>query len=137
MVSARDGSGRVGRWARARAPWVMVLGECACSDECAQTLALGRGFEGLGCQLCNAPERADILLVAGRISHKMSLLVEEAHCRMQPAGKVVVWGACACSGALSSTDAAVAIEERVEVAAFIPGCPPQPRDLVSALKRVL
>ncbi|MGY8823122.1 MAG: NADH-quinone oxidoreductase subunit B family protein [Candidatus Latescibacterota bacterium] len=135
MAAARDG--RLARWARARAPWVMVLGECACSDECAQTLATGLEVEGFNCQLCHAPEQADILLVAGRISQKMSLLVEEICDRMQPAGKVVVWGACACSGGLASPDVVVAIDQRVEVAAFVPGCPPQPRDLVTALKLAL
>lgn len=136
-MSSRDDSGRLGRWARARAPWVMVLGECACSDECAQTLATGRGMEALACQLCREPERADILLVAGRISQKMALLVEDAYARMQPAGKVVVWGACACSGGLFSSDVGVAIEDRVAVAAFVPGCPPQSRDLAAALQQVL
>lgn len=132
-----DGSSRLGRWARARAPWVMVLGECGCSDECAQVLATGQGMGALDCQLCYTPDRADILLVSGRISQKMSLLVEEAHRRMQPTGKVVVWGTCACSGGLCSDNTGVAVEDRVEVAAFVSGCPPQPGDLAAALKQVL
>lgn len=135
MSAARDG--RLARWARARAPWVMVLGECACSDECAQTLAMGQGLEQFNCQLCNAPEQADILLVAGRISQKMSIIVEEMYNRMQPAGKVVVWGTCACSGGLASPQVAVAVDQRVEVAAYVPGCPPLARDLVAALQLVL
>lgn len=126
--------GGLRNWARARAPGILPLGACACSDECTQVLMVERGYPTY--QICHDPQRADILLVAGRVSHKMAAAIKDARLLMQPAAKVVAWGACACSGGLCATYATVALEDVVAVDAHVPGCPPRPEDLAEALRLV-
>jgi len=127
-------AGGLRHWARARSPEILPLGACACSDECTQALMIGRGSSRY--PICHDPQRADVLLAAGRISHKMAAVIKDVRLRMQPAAKVVAWGACACTGGLCAAYATVALEDVVAVDAYVPGCPPRPEDLAEALDLV-
>ena len=92
------------------------------------------------------PERADVLLLGGRISLKMLPLLKETHQRIPESKRVVAFGGCACAaadrsprspvqtGGFYDTSAQVQdIGRFVPVAAYVPGCPPRIEDLIDAI----
>ncbi len=104
--------------------------------------ALGNVFHDLerfGLRFVASPRHADVLLVTGPVTANMrEALLRTWNATPEPKW-VVASGDCACTGGVFAGSYAVAgrVEDVIPVDLHIPGCPPSPRDLLSALLALL
>ncbi|MFT6070183.1 MAG: NADH-quinone oxidoreductase subunit B [Bacteriovoracaceae bacterium] len=79
------------------------------------------------------PDKADLLVLGGTITHKMAPRLKEIY-RQMPEGKMVMAiGACASSGGPYWTYSVVqGVSQLFPVDIYLPGCPPTPESIVEA-----
>lgn len=119
-------------WAQSLAPSPMRLASGCCGMSITSG---GDPFEALGAGPPAVSARAaDLLIVAGSISHRAAPLLEATYERMLEPRWVVAWGACAISGGAYRNYATVhGLSRIIPVDVVVPGCPPP----VTALREVL
>lgn len=113
------------------------MGTTCCAAEL--DAALGPGFDPAhhGLQIVSAPEAADLLVVAGRLSHLMAQEIRQLVEVMPPPTRVIAFGACAISGGVcAETGETVDLRSIVDVDLCIPGCSPSPHQLYEAIDRL-
>jgi len=95
----------------------------------------GDVFEALGSGPPAVSSRsADLLIVAGSITHRQIPMIRGIYERMLEPRWVIAWGACAISGGAYDNYATIAgLGRIVPVDLVMPGCPPQPTALREAL----
>ena len=77
-----------------------------------------------------SPRQADLLIVSGRVSHKMAAPLRQIYDQMLEPKWVIAMGACACSGGMFNNYAIVqSVDKIVPVDIYVPGCPPRPEQL--------
>ena len=94
--------------------------------------------ERYGARLVASPRHADALMVTGPVTHNMVTPLRKTY-EATPSPKVVVAvGDCAlgCGVFAGGYGVAGPVSEFVDVDAEIPGCPPEPRDIVRLLRRI-
>ena len=92
-------------------------------------------IERFGLRFVASPRHADVLLVTGPVTHNMREALERTY-RATPEPKwVVAVGDCACGGGIFSGSYACigSISAVLPVDLSIPGCPPQPVEILKAL----
>ena len=120
---------RIPSWVR---PIIVDLGCCGAS-----ALQIGvpaydlPGYDGSAYDL--APEQANVLIVAGRISATFAPSLRALHDRMASPQWVIAYGTCAISGAVFDT---LPTEQVIPVHINVPGCPPHPDALHETLARL-
>ncbi|MGQ9592342.1 MAG: NADH-quinone oxidoreductase subunit B [Planctomycetota bacterium] len=120
------------RRARAKPLRIFLSGSGCCAERVLEALASERRIV-----LASAPERAQLLLVAGRISLKSAPLVLAAFRALPQPRWVVAAGSCAATGGLFDVYPVVPGAGRlVPVDIFVPGCPPDPGALRAALEEI-
>jgi Ni,Fe-hydrogenase III small subunit len=135
---------RMGKGAAASRPVLSLLhlaaGDCGgCSAELAALQLPPRALEFYGMRLVSSPREADLLLVSGALTHAMADAVEMAWRAMPQPRWLVAVGTCALDGGCFKTSYAVAggLDGRLPVALAIPGCPPTPERILSALRGLI
>lgn len=104
--------------------------------------ALGNPYydiERFGVHFVASPRHADALLVTGPVSRHMETALRRTW-RAVPSPKfVIAAGICACDGGEFGVSYAScgAVENVIPVDVKIPGCPPEPADLIKGLLRAL
>jgi len=91
--------------------------------------------ERFGVHFVASPRHADALLVTGPVSRHMEAALKRTWDSV-PAPKIVIAaGQCACDGGEFGISYASsgAVENVIPVNAKIPGCPPQPKDLLKGI----
>lgn len=94
--------------------------------------------EQYGARLVASPRHADGLLVTGVVTHNMASALRDTH-RATPDPKVVVTvGDCAgnCGMLAGAPGVAGAVSDFLPVDVHVPGCPPTPDNIISALRSV-
>ncbi len=88
-----------------------------------------------------SPRQADLLIVAGTITEKMSPVLVHIYEQMLEPKYVLSMGACASSGGFyRSYHVLQGIDQCVPVDVFVPGCPPTPEavlDGIMTLQRMI
>ena len=81
----------------------------------------------------------NVLLVAGTVTRANADLVRDSYAAMASPRAVVAYGVCTISGGpyWDSYSVVPGISELVPVDVLVPGCPPQPEDVVSALRSLV
>src|SRR5829696_8149776 len=78
-----------------------------------------------------SPRQADLMIVPGRVSHKMARPLRQIYDQMLEPKWVIAMGACASSGGMFNNYATLQCVDRiVAVDLYIPGCPPRPEALL-------
>lgn len=100
--------------------------------------ALSNAFydlEQYGFHFVASPRHADVLLVTGPVTTNMREALERTYAATPDPKWVVAVGGCAVDGGLFAGSYAVAggVSAVVPVDLHIPGCPPNPRDLLAGL----
>jgi NADH-quinone oxidoreductase subunit B len=124
--------------ARANSLWPLTFGLACCAIE--MMAAAGPKFDldrfGAGAFRAS-PRQADVMIVAGTVSHKMADTVKRLYLQMPAPKWVIAMGNCAISGGPFNLDVNYSVVEGVEqivpVDVFVPGCPPRPEALIEAL----
>ena len=123
-------------WARANSLWVLPFGTSCCAAEL--TAAFGPRYDitRFGVKpVADAPRQADLLVVAGRISSKMVPILEQTYEAMQKPKWVMAFGSCASTGgAFDTYSVTQGLDKLLPVDVYVPGCPPDPEDLIDGLR---
>jgi NADH-quinone oxidoreductase subunit B len=85
----------------------------------------------------SSPRQADLLIVSGRVSHKMAAPLRQIYDQMLEPKWVIAMGACASSGGMFNNYAILqGVDRVVPVDIHVPGCPPRPEALMEGIIRL-
>src|SRR5690625_5990307 len=81
-----------------------------------------------------SPRQAYLIIIAGRVSHKMTPLMRTVYDQMSDPKWVISMGVCASSGGMCNNYAIVQGADHVlPVDIYLPGCPPRPEMLIHSI----
>ena len=83
---------------RASSMWYMLFGLACCAIEMMATGASRYDFDRFGMIFRASPRQADLMFVAGTVTHKMSKRVKVLYEQMAEPRYVIAMGGCACNG---------------------------------------
>ncbi len=123
------------QWARTRSMWPATFGLACCAIEMMAAGAAHYDLARYGMEVFRAsPRQADLMIVAGRVSQKMSPVLRQVYDQMMEPKWVISMGVCASSGGMFNNYAIVqGVDEVVPVDVYAPGCPPGPETLMHAI----
>jgi NADH-quinone oxidoreductase subunit B len=96
-------------------------------------------FARLGFEVTRAsPRQADMIMVAGTITHKMAPVLKRLYDQMADPKYVVAVGGCAiCGGPFKkSYHVLQGVDKILPVDVYIPGCPPRPEALLYGMMQL-
>ena len=110
------------------------LGLACCAVEFVAAALHERAFQKLGAHV-GPLEEANVLVVSGTLTDVTAPAVLAAYARMPEPRRVVSFGACANSGGpyWDSYSVTKGVDQLLPVDVYVPGCPPRPEALLSAL----
>jgi Ni,Fe-hydrogenase III small subunit len=117
--------------------------DCGSCNGCEHELTLASGptvdMSRYGLGIVASPRHADVLLVTGPVTTRMREALLIAHAAMPGPRRVAALGDCALGvGVLGSDDEIVGpVESVLPVDLRIPGCPPTPQEIASALLQLI
>jgi len=127
-------------WARAASVWPMTFGLACCAIEMMATGASKYDIDRFGSGPFRAtPRQADLMIVAGTVSHKMGPRVVRLFAQMPEPKYVMAMGACTIGGgpyAKFGYHVVKGVDLIVPVDVHVPGCPPRPEALLEGLFRI-
>ena len=120
---------------QARSLWPVTMGLACCAIEMMATGTPRFDMARFGWEVFRAsPRHADVMIVSGRVSHKMAPIVRNVYDSMPEPKWVISMGACASSGGIFNNYAVVqGCDHIVPVDIYLPGCPPRPEMLLNAM----
>ena len=85
----------------------------------------------------SSPRQADLLIVSGRVAHKMAAPLRQIYDQMLEPKWVIAMGACASSGGMFNNYTILqGVDKIVAVDIHVPGCPPRPEALMEGIIRL-
>jgi NADH-quinone oxidoreductase subunit B len=122
-------------WARTNAMWPMLFGIACCAIEMMSAQASHNDMSRFGMELMRAsPRQSDLMIVAGRVSRKMSPVLRRLYDQLPDPKWVVSMGDCAsCSGVFNNYALLQGVDEVVPVDVYVAGCPPRPEALIHGI----
>lgn len=127
-------------WARAASVWPMTFGLACCAIEMMAAGASKYDLDRFGSGPFRAtPRQADLMIVAGTVTHKMAPRVRRLYDQMPEPKYVIAMGACVCRGGpyhLYGYHVVKGVDLIVPVDVYLPGCPPRPEALLEAVFRI-
>ena len=86
----------------------------------------------------NSPRQADLIMVAGTITHKMAPVLKRLYDQMAEPKYVVAVGGCAISGGpfKGSYHVLNGVDKIIPVDVHIPGCPPRPEAMLYGMMQL-
>lgn len=125
---------KIVNWSRSRSMWPMTFGLACCAIEMMAAGAARYDLDRLGILFRASPRQADVIIIAGTVTHKMLPVIRTIYEQMPEPKYVIAMGACASSGGIFDTYSVVqGIDRELPVDVYIPGCPPRPEGLLYAL----
>jgi NADH-quinone oxidoreductase subunit B len=124
---------------RASSLWYLLFGTACCAIEMMCAGASRYDFDRFGMFFRASPRQADLMFVAGTISHKMAPRVKLLYEQMAEPRYVIAMGGCACNGGPFYYDTYAVlkgVDQIIPVDVFLPGCPPRPESLMEACIKV-
>ena len=121
--------------AQARSMWPVTMGLACCAIEMMAAGTPRFDMARFGWEVFRAsPRHADVMIVSGRVSHKMAPIVRNVYDSMPEPKWVISMGACASSGGIFNNYAVVqGCDHIVPVDVYLPGCPPRTEALIHAV----
>jgi NADH-quinone oxidoreductase subunit B len=130
--------GRAVAWAQTKSMWPDTFGLACCAIEMMSIVSARYDLARFGMEAFRAsPRQADLLIVSGRVSHKMSAPLRQIYDQMLEPKWVIAMGACASSGGMFNNYAVLqGVDRIVPVDIDVPGCPPRPEALMEGIIRL-
>ena len=124
-------------WARASSIWPLTFGLACCAIEMMAVGASKFDLDRFGAGAFRpTPRQADLMIVAGTVTHKMAPRLVRLYEQMPEPKYVMAMGACTIGGGpycKFGYHVVKGIDKLVPVDIFVPGCPPRPEALLDAL----
>lgn len=120
---------------RAHSLWYMLFGLACCGIEMMQTGGPRSDLDRFGAVPRASPRQSDLMIVAGTVTLKMAERVRLLYEQMPDPKYVISMGSCSNSGGLFQQGYSVlhGVGRVIPVDVYLPGCPPRPEALTSAL----
>ena len=125
-------------WARKSSVWPMPMGISCCAIEMMSFAGPRYDCARFGSEAFRfSPRQADLMIVAGTVTYKMSHVVRKVYDQMPDPKWVIAMGACTSSGGMYRSYSVVqGIDLFIPVDVYIAGCPPRPDNLINGLIEV-
>ena len=123
-------------WGKEHSLFYLLFATACCGIELMQAGGPRYDVDRLGMIPRATPRQADLMIVAGTITHKMASRVRTLWEQMTEPRWVVSMGSCANSGGpFSKWSYSVlnGIDKYVPVDIYVPGCPPRPEALIDGV----
>jgi NADH-quinone oxidoreductase subunit B len=125
-------------WARSNSVWPDTFGLACCAIEMMSIVSSRYDVARFGAEVFrSSPRQADLLIVSGRVAHKMAAPLRQSYDQMLEPKWVIAMGACASSGGMFNNYAILqSVDKIVAVDVYVPGCPPRPEQLMEGIIRL-
>ena len=125
-------------WAQGNSIWPDTFGLACCAIEMMSIVSSRYDIARFGAEVFrSSPRQADLLIVSGRVAHKMAAPLRQIYDQMLEPKWVIAMGACASSGGMFNNYAILqGVDKIVAVDIHVPGCPPRPEALIEGIVRL-
>ena len=125
-------------WAQGYSIWPDTFGLACCAIEMMSIVSSRYDVARFGAEVFrSSPRQADLLIVSGRVSHKMAAPIRQIYDQMLAPKWVIAMGACASSGGMFANYAILqGVDKIIPVDVHVPGCPPRPEALLEGIVRL-
>ena len=125
-------------WAQTGSMWPDTFGLACCAIEMMSIVSSRYDIARFGMErFSSSPRQADLLIVSGRVTHKMAPPLRQVYDQMLEPKWVIAMGACASSGGMFNNYTVLqGVDKIVPVDIHVPGCPPRPEALMEGIVRL-
>ena len=125
-------------WAQGSSIWPDTFGLACCAIEMMSIVSSRYDIARFGAEVFrSSPRQADLLIVSGRVTHKMAAPLRQVYDQMLEPKWVIAMGACASSGGMFNNYTILqGVDKIVAVDIHVPGCPPRPEALMEGIVRL-
>jgi NADH-quinone oxidoreductase subunit B len=125
-------------WSHSSSIWPDTFGLACCAIEMMSIVSARYDVARFGAEVFrSSPRQADLLIVSGRVAHKMAAPLKQIYDQMLEPKWVIAMGACASSGGMFNNYTVLqGVDKIVAVDIHVPGCPPRPEALVEGIVRL-
>src|SRR5262245_42160493 len=130
---------RIYNWGRRSSVWPLMFGLACCAIEMIVAQTARYDLARFGMEVMRpSPRQADLMLVAGTVTKKMTPAIVRLYNQMPEPKYVVAMGACASGGGpfKEGYNVVAGIDKFLPVDVYVPGCPPTPQALIAGLMKL-
>jgi len=127
------------RWSRTQSMWPVTFGLACCAIEMMAAGSAKYDLARYGMEVFRAsPRQADLMIVAGRVSQKMSPVLRQVYDQMADPKWVISMGSCANGGGYYHYSYSVVrgCDRIIPVDIYVPGCPPTAEALLYGIMQL-
>jgi len=129
---------RLLQWGLENSLWIFPMATSCCGIELMAAAASRVDMDRMGTIVRGSPRQSDVMVIAGTITVKMAPRVVKLWEQMPEPKWAVAMGSCAISGDFYRDIYSVipGIDTALPVDVYIPGCPPNPEQLMAGMQRL-
>jgi NADH-quinone oxidoreductase subunit B len=122
-------------WASSNSIWPAGFGLACCAIEQMALPSPRYDVARFGSEVFrSSPRQSDLMIVSGRVSHKMAPPLRQVYDQMLTPKWVMAMGACSSTGGMFANYAVLqGVDKIVPVDVHVPGCPPRPEAVIDGL----